>query len=192
MSCRVINLPSKWRVLWVEIICSNSSTLQWRHNEHDGVSNHQSRDCLLNRLFRRRSQKTSKLRVTGLCAGNSPVIGKFPAQRASNAENVSIWWYKEICRLFALRWAESDAALVPVVLNIWNRNYWFIANRFLDQCTPVCGTKAFQLSIHRHKKLMSLAAYAKHGAKHTACGTVSWFLCMVVFIICVANTYFLF
>ena len=24
--------------------------------------------------------------------GNSPVTGQFPAQRASNAENVSIWW----------------------------------------------------------------------------------------------------
>ena len=34
----------------------------------------------------------SKLRVTGLCAGNSPVAGEFPAQRDSNAENVSIWW----------------------------------------------------------------------------------------------------
>ena len=41
---------------------------------------------------RRRSKKTSKLRVTGLCVGNSPVTGEFPAQRASNAENVSIWW----------------------------------------------------------------------------------------------------
>ena len=36
-------------------------------------------------------KKTSKLRVTGLCAGNSPVTGEFPAQMASNAENVSIW-----------------------------------------------------------------------------------------------------
>ena len=41
---------------------------------------------------RRRLKKTSKLRVTGLCAGNSLVTGEFPAQRASNAENVSIWW----------------------------------------------------------------------------------------------------
>ena len=52
--------------------------------------NHQPHNCLLNRLFRRRSKKTSKLRVTGFCAGNSPVISEFPAQRASNAENVSI------------------------------------------------------------------------------------------------------
>ena len=68
------------------------NTLQWRHNERDGVSNHQPHQCLLNRLFRRRSKKTSKLRVTGLCGGNSPVTGELPAQMASNAENVPIWW----------------------------------------------------------------------------------------------------
>ena len=67
-------------------------TLGWRHNGLDIVSNHQPRECLLSRLFGRRSKKTSKLRVTGLCAGNSPGTGEFPAQRASNAENVSIWW----------------------------------------------------------------------------------------------------
>ena len=65
-------------------------TLQWRHNEHEGVSKHQSSDCLLNCLFRRRSEKTSKFRVTGLCERNSPVTGEFPAQSASNAKEVSI------------------------------------------------------------------------------------------------------
>ena len=45
--------------------------LRWRHNGRDSVSHHQPHDCLLNRLFRHRSKKTSKLRVTGLCAGNS-------------------------------------------------------------------------------------------------------------------------
>ena len=49
-----------------------AKSLQWRHNDHDGVSNHQPHGCLLNRLFRRRSKKTPKLRVTGLCVGNSP------------------------------------------------------------------------------------------------------------------------
>ena len=68
------------------------NTLQWRHSEHDGVSNHQPHDCLLNRLFRHKSKKTSKLRVTDLCAENSPVTSEFPAYRASNTENVSIWW----------------------------------------------------------------------------------------------------
>ena len=66
--------------------------LHWRHNGHDSVSNHQPHDCLLNRLFRRRSKKILKLRVTGLCAGNSQETGEFPTQMASNAENVSIWW----------------------------------------------------------------------------------------------------
>ena len=45
-----------------------------------------------NCLFRRRSKKTSKLRLTGLCVGNSPVTGEFRAQMARIAENVSIWW----------------------------------------------------------------------------------------------------
>ena len=35
---------------------------------------------------RRRSKKALKLRVTGLCVGNSPVTVQFPAQMASNAE----------------------------------------------------------------------------------------------------------
>ena len=68
-------------------------TLQWRHDGRNSVSNHQSHDCLLNRLFRRWSKKTSKLRVTGLCEGNSPgTTGEFPAQMVSNAANVSISW----------------------------------------------------------------------------------------------------
>ena len=64
-------------LLWV-LGENQSLPLLWRHNGRDSVSNHQSHDCLLNRLFRRRSKKTSKLRVTGLCAGNSPGTGEFP------------------------------------------------------------------------------------------------------------------
>ena len=75
-----------------------SDPLKWRHNERDGISNHQPHDCLLNGLLRRWSKKTSKLRVTGFCAGNSPVTGECPGQRASIAENVSIW-----CRHDALQ-----------------------------------------------------------------------------------------
>ena len=51
---------------------SDDLPLHWRHNGHVGVSNHQPHGCLLNRLFRRRSKKTSKLRATGHCAGTSP------------------------------------------------------------------------------------------------------------------------
>ena len=74
-------------------------SLRWRHNGRliMGVSNHQPHHCVLNRLFGCRSKKTSKLCVTGLCAGNSPGTGEFPAQMASNAENVSIWWRHHVC-----------------------------------------------------------------------------------------------
>ena len=68
------------------------TTLQSRDNERDGVSSQQPYDYLLKRLSGRRSKKTSKLGDTGLCASNSPVTAEFPAQMASNAENVSIWW----------------------------------------------------------------------------------------------------
>ena len=71
---------------------ATSVALQWRHIWRDGFSDHQPYHCLLNHLFSRRSKKTSKCRVTGLCAWNSPVTGEFPAQMASNARNVSIWW----------------------------------------------------------------------------------------------------
>ena len=43
-------------------------------------------------VYSGRSKKTSKLSVTGLCEGNSPVTRESPTQRASNAEYVSIWW----------------------------------------------------------------------------------------------------
>ena len=103
---------SKWELfnmwgakVYEQTYLSNNNILQWRPNGRDGVSNHQPHDCLLNRLFRRRSKKTSKLCVTGLCVGNSPVTGEFPALRASNAENVSIWWrHHEKC----MKWIDCD------------------------------------------------------------------------------------
>ena len=80
----------------IQFLHKTIGTLRWRHNDHDGVSNHQPYHCLLNCLFGRRSKETSKLRVTGLRVGNSPGTGEFPAQMASNAENVSIWWRRHV------------------------------------------------------------------------------------------------
>ena len=80
------------RVITGEVWVYFVDLLQWSHKRRDGVSNHQPHHCLLKRLYWCKSKKTSKLRVTGLCAGNSSVTGEFPAQMASNAENVSIWW----------------------------------------------------------------------------------------------------
>ena len=85
---------------------TNVSTLQWRQNEHDGVSNHRPYDCLLNRLFMRRLKKTSKLRFTGLCEGNSPVTGEYPAQSASDAEKFP-----------------SDDVIMTQLCDIWDSFY---------------------------------------------------------------------
>ena len=65
-------------------------------------------ECLLSHLMRCRSKKTSKLCVTGLYAGNSPVTGEFPTQMATSAENVSISWHHHVdlyCTNHARAWS---------------------------------------------------------------------------------------
>ena len=62
------------------IIYTVPQQILWRHDEYDGVSNHRRLDCLLKRFLRRGSKKTSKLRVTGFCEGNSPVISRTKGQ----------------------------------------------------------------------------------------------------------------
>ena len=63
------------------LVCMILLVLLWRHNERDGVWNHRRLDYLLNRLFRCRSQKASKPRVTGFWEGNPPVADGFPSQK---------------------------------------------------------------------------------------------------------------
>ena len=50
-------------------------TLQWRHNEHEGVSNYQPHDCLLNRLFK--AQIKENITVPRHC----PLWGEFTGDR---------------------------------------------------------------------------------------------------------------
>ena len=74
--CDIINNGcwNFWNLMTLRVlIMIPPHTLQWRHNEHDGVSNHQPHDCLFNRLFMCISKETSRLRVTGLCEENSPL-----------------------------------------------------------------------------------------------------------------------
>ena len=97
-------------------------TLQWHHNGCDGVSNHQPHDCLLNCLFRRRSKKTSKLRVTDLCAGNSPVTGEFPAQMTSHMENVSIWWRHHEPKPVPIFWSPLYVSFICMELSHYAKN----------------------------------------------------------------------
>ena len=92
-----------------------SNALEWRHNERDSVSNHRLLGCLLKRLFRRRSKKTSKLRVTGLCERNPPVTRKiflwrhhdrkcFHSMTSSWFVHLLITWNLNFINLHLIQW----------------------------------------------------------------------------------------
>ena len=72
------------------------SALQSRHNGRDGVSNHQPHDCLLTSLFRRRSKKTSKLRVTGFVWG----IHRRPFTFDDVIMALTIWSRVSLCKKY--------------------------------------------------------------------------------------------
>ena len=110
-------------------------SLQWCHNGRDGVSNHRRFDCLLNRLFRCRSKETPKLRVTGLCEGNSAVTGEFPSQRASNAENVFSWWRHHVAKLSVGHIGTEKCILVTMIFLF---AVWFHANLNVVHATLLC------------------------------------------------------
>ena len=87
------------------------SSLQWCHNECDGISKHRRLNCLLHHLIRCRSKKISKLCFTGLCEENKLLTSGFHSQRASNVENVSIWWCHHVefylcscCAVCSIMW----------------------------------------------------------------------------------------
>ena len=103
--------------------------LKWRHNEHDGVSNHQPHDYLLNRSG---ADQRSTLRATGLCEGNSLMTGEFPAQRASNTENVSIWWRHHDNE-------QCDPVQQSPLLKHWNRCH--LADRYSQWPLKICFSK---------------------------------------------------
>ena len=79
---------------------SEGETILWMHRQIITMTSQWARWCLKSPalllftqpFIRAQMKKTSKLRVTGLCEGNSPGTSEFPAQMASNVENVSIWW----------------------------------------------------------------------------------------------------
>ena len=125
----------------LEVLVSSSIALQWRHDGHDSVSNHQPHDCLLNRLFRHRSKKTLKLRVTGLYDGNSPVTGEFHTQRSNNAENVSIWWrhHCSYCVWFPGTFCVAAYHLIRSHLDKyqWNYRWCWLHARGQTECVDI-------------------------------------------------------
>ena len=117
------------------------------------VSNHQPHDCLLNRLFRRRSKKTSKLRDTSLCAGNSPVTGEFPEQRPVTRKMLPFddvimtsghirqsrprQWINEVLRYHVRVFVQTHV--------IWNRNDKV---HYLMIILILCNLQTYHFNIH--------------------------------------------
>ena len=129
-----------------------SLTLEWCHNERNVVSNRQPHDCLL----------YIKAPRHWFCEGNSPVTCEFTAERASNAENVSIWWrhhvFQPICivdeNLTTVNWIEYDI----FVLNI------IFVTQMLKWILPTCDEISFfclLASITYYFKITSPGCWSK-------------------------------
>ena len=100
--------------------------LQCRHNECYVVSNHQPHDCLLNRLFRCISKKTSKLRVIGLCEGNAPHKGPV-TRKMLPFDDVIMWcWNQNIPGELAQYNGCSCPAVVLLLQCKWSGGHIYI------------------------------------------------------------------
>ena len=105
------------------------TSLQWRHNGRDGVSNHQPHDCLLNRSDQRRHQAP---RHWPLC-GNSPMTDEFPAQMASNTEKM--FPFNDVIRWCLFGLVQQSLQLARKAA-IWNLRISAICNTFKRKGCP--------------------------------------------------------
>ena len=122
----------------------SSITLQWRHNERDGDSNHRRLDCLFNRFFRHRLKKTLKLIVAGLCEGETTDDRWFPhkgpvARKSFPFEGVPMvavktWWHSAkagVKASFVFVRCKNIASVIMVTrINIFLYIFWRV-NTFL-------------------------------------------------------------
>ena len=114
-------------VIWTYLKCDawvrRCSPLQWCHNGRDSVPNHQPYDFLLNGLFKRRSKKISKLRVTGLCAfprKKWPVTRKmFPFDDVIMQSGLSLW--RSLLRPLS-SWWRHHMEIFSMLLALWVGN----------------------------------------------------------------------
>ena len=76
---------------------------------------------------RRKHQSSA---VLALSAGNSPVTGEFPTQRASNAESVSIWWRHHDMHWFLLSTRKDFNCLCTQSVGKWrNMNIFCVSSK---------------------------------------------------------------
>ena len=130
-SCRLRGIQPCNQCLWMSLPLGYKQeelppiqALRWRHKERDSVSNHQPHHCLLKkkRLFRRRSKKISKLRVTGLCVGNSPGPVNSPHNRPVTRKQFlfdDVIMGCELLNLFSCLWASPWWVYIIYIHHIW-------------------------------------------------------------------------
>ena len=92
-----------WSINWSKEVCwSDRSEPEWIVVHYGDViigaiaSQITSLTIVYSAVYSDADHRKIKLRVTGLCTGNSPGTGEFPVQMANNAESVSIWWRQHV------------------------------------------------------------------------------------------------
>ena len=124
-----------WNLCSTAVASFSWHSLRWRHNDHDSVSDHQPHGCLLNCLFRRRSKKTSKFRVTGLCVGNSPgpvnSPHKWPVTR-------KMFPFDDVIMCLQLFIHALTSMLVSSVFTCIRIPMWWVGTRISSQIRRLC------------------------------------------------------
>ena len=151
----ILQSGSKPSISWLLMArqCKKLS-LHWRHNDHNGVSNHQPYGCLLNRLFRRRSKKTSKLCVTGLCVGNSPgpvnSPHKGPVTRKMFPFDDVIMWHQQLWYWFGHppKFLLQKGVLTHFAIGLWTHNDKMVKLNISPTCKNMIFDKFTTFHIH--------------------------------------------
>ena len=139
-------------------------TLQWRHNDHNGVSNHQPRGCLLNRLFGRRCKKKSKLRVTGLWAGKSPGPVNSP-HKGSVTRKMFHFYLNTRVPAFHEGSFQSPLPFHPVLTN--DRIFKYMFFRFIDEfSTTRIKRRIPHWKTHAYTSIHSIIEWFLMNVKH--------------------------
>ena len=132
---------------------NNAVELKWRHNDRDGVSNHQPHDCLLNGLFRRKSTKTSELRITGFVKGihrwpvNSPQQEPVTRKKFSFDDVIMISADKKMIGAFVIdyihheSWVEINFHFVATWHCMFN---W--SRKLITLCSTLCQLIAYMIN----------------------------------------------
>ena len=109
-------VPAEYSYWWLNMDGSlqPSFTLQWRHNEHDGVSDHQSRDCFTQPFIQAQIKKHQSSASLGFVRGihRSPVNSphKGPVTRKMFPFD-DVIMYADIIELITGPFPELEAAL---------------------------------------------------------------------------------